>query len=483
MQTCEIIPTSIIALLRRKTGLHIRTSDRKNILTAIHARMKKCGIRDIDAYLHLMEKDGEQGAAELRELQSQLAVGETYFFRDKGQFLLLETRILPEIIQRHALDKRIGILSAGCSIGAEPYSIAMLLHRLLPDGGEWKVKITGIDINEEALAHARRAIYDEWAMRSIPEPFKREFFLKREDGWHLPGAIIEMAAFQRTDISRESLPDYRNGLYDFDLILCRNLFIYYHSDKVREMAANLAKALVEGGYLMTGHGELLGGELPSFTPRSYPESVIYQKILKVPWETRTETLPVQFIPLSPNPPAVNNAVIRPNDHPPVTHDMPGTLSGGAPSLLKEGRNREAAAAASIALAADPDNAALFMVMGEAQANLGAFDSAQAALGKAASLDIHSPRPHWILAHIEEALGNMAGAIGHYEKALYRDPSFIPAYLELAPVHENGGDFARAAKTREAALNLLKSMPAEKRIEPYEQVTAGELALIVEKMAG
>lgn len=474
MQACDVIPDSIVALLRRKTGLHIRTADQKNALAAIQARMKKCGIRDMDAYLQFVEEDGEQSAAELRELQTQLAVGETYFFRDKGQFLLLETRILPEIIKRRAMDKHIGILSAGCSTGAEPYSVAMLLHRLLSGCDEWKIKITGIDINEEALAHARRGVYDEWMMRSIPEPFKREFFQKKEAGWHLSGAIGKMATFQRADISRESLPDYRNGLYDFDLILCRNLFIYYHSDKVREMAANLAEALVEGGYLMTGHGELLGGEMPLLTPRSYPESVIYQKGLKVPWEMRTEPPPL-FKPLP------KSVVILPSDHP--THEIPQTPFGNAPLLLKEGRNREAAAAASIALAADPDNGAMLMALGEAQANLGAYDTATEALGKAASLDIHSPRPHWILAHIEETLGNMAGAIGHYEKALYRDPSFIPAYLELASLHENGGDFARAAKTREAAFNLLRSMPMEKRIEPYGHVTAGELALIVEKMAG
>ena len=118
-----------------------------------------------------------KGSAEWRALAEQLTVNETFFFRNSDNFLALGEIVLPERIRAKAQSKQLRILSAGCSSGDEPYSLAIMLREALPDLDAWDVKIIGIDINPAILLKATRARYSEWSLRSTSEDRRRRYFL------------------------------------------------------------------------------------------------------------------------------------------------------------------------------------------------------------------------------------------------------------------------------------------------------------------
>jgi chemotaxis protein methyltransferase CheR len=124
--------------------------------------------------------------ATLATLASHLTVGETYFFRDGNTFSALEERILPELLrERREAGRRLRIWCAGCCTGEEPYSIAMLLDRLLPDAEAWNITILGTDINPHFLRKAGDGVYGEWSFRDAPAWVRDRYFVRRRDGCHV----------------------------------------------------------------------------------------------------------------------------------------------------------------------------------------------------------------------------------------------------------------------------------------------------------
>ncbi|TAN58870.1 MAG: chemotaxis protein CheR, partial [Rhodospirillales bacterium] len=176
--------------------------------------------------------------------------GETYFFRDQGQIDLLRLRLLPELIRRRQDTKQLSLWSAGCASGEEAYSLAMLVDMLLPERDGWDIKILGNDIDQTALAKARRGLYGQWSFRMVPPALHQRYFQQRGDRWVLDERIRRMVSFRALDLIEGPYPG--GDLRDMDLILCRNVFIYFNPGAVKGVADKLSATLSEGGYLLTG---------------------------------------------------------------------------------------------------------------------------------------------------------------------------------------------------------------------------------------
>lgn len=121
------------------------------------------------AALYSLLTDATHGPKAREALVHDLLIGETHFFRNRPQFEALEKHILPEIISRRRAARRLRIWSAGCATGEEPYSLAILLHRLLPDLADWNILILATDINRQALQQAQRGVYGPWSFREVPD--------------------------------------------------------------------------------------------------------------------------------------------------------------------------------------------------------------------------------------------------------------------------------------------------------------------------
>jgi chemotaxis protein methyltransferase CheR len=148
-----------IQLIASHTGLQIRAEETDKLRHTIQSRMADQQLIDLQTYYQLLASDTTAGRREWEELVLPLTIGESYFFRDSGQFSLLRQRVIPELIERNSATRSLRIWSAGCSTGEEPYSLAILVHELLPTRSHWNIVIVGTDVNKRALAAAQRGIY------------------------------------------------------------------------------------------------------------------------------------------------------------------------------------------------------------------------------------------------------------------------------------------------------------------------------------
>lgn len=442
-------PHGFEQLIAWRTGLQMRQEDKEKWRALINSRLSSVRLPSLEEYYRLLTSAATESKAEWRELLAILTTGESFFFRDKGQFSLLKNLILPDIIERRQKDRTLRIWSAGCSTGEEPYSIAILINEMLPQLKGWDILILGTDINEKAIEKARQGIYTQWSFRTTDPDLRKRYFKSLHDAWKLDEKISKMVKFRPGNLMEDKFPDSASGIHGMDIILCRNVFIYFNSVSVAVVLEKFAETLNDGGYLVTGHGELYGQSLGRLQVKMFPESVAYRKtsselgVLSLELEktekrrTDVEKLSVAEIPKLTTPPA----------------ELPTPDSQFKDSLLSARK----------------------------YADSGQYDKAVAECRKALDIDNTAVRPYFILAHIAEMKGNNEEAKDLLKRIIYLSPVFTPAWLELGAIYERENAAERARKMRTTALDLLKALPPESAIEPYEGVTAGELLEYVKKL--
>lgn len=273
----EGLRQAFIRLITKHTGIEIRERDKTALSEKIFLRMKAIKLDIPEIYYQLLNSSTLESNQEWQNLVILLTNIETYFFRDQEQFLLLRNHILPELIERKQNSKTIRICSAGCSSGEEPYSLAILLKELLPDLEQWNLMILGIDINQEALQKAKKGIYRPWSFRRVDREIVQRYFRLTNNHYHLTASIKQMVKFQSLNLVKELFASPDSELRQLDLIVCRNVFIYFESSAIARVLNKFYNALQPLGYLITGHTELYGQNLSQFQTKVFPESVVYQR--------------------------------------------------------------------------------------------------------------------------------------------------------------------------------------------------------------
>ena len=163
-------------------GLYFPEARWGDLERGIVSSARELGFADIEAFSKWL-RSTPLTKNHVEILANHLTVGETYFFREKESFQVLEEHVFSELIRtRHENEKRLRIWSAGCSTGEEPYSIAILLSRLIPDLKDWNITITATDINLRSLKKASEGLYSEWSFRSAPSWIKESYFKRIENG-------------------------------------------------------------------------------------------------------------------------------------------------------------------------------------------------------------------------------------------------------------------------------------------------------------
>lgn len=281
MQNTDLLSDNLtdafMRLIAKQTGLEMRNRDRAGLRNNIFLRMKVLNLDFPINYYHLLLSNTPESDREWQNFAANLTNLESYFFRDKEQFSLLRHHILPEVIQSHQDTKTIRICSAGCSTGEEPYSLAILLHEILPDIEEWNLMIFGLDINHKALEKAQSGIYRSWSFRHVDLDLKHRYFRHINHHYHIDSQIQQKVIFKQVNLVKDSLPQPDSELHNFDLILCRNVFIYFDSLAIAQVLDKFYHTLQPLGYLIAGHSELYGQNLSKFHTKVFPESIIYQR--------------------------------------------------------------------------------------------------------------------------------------------------------------------------------------------------------------
>lgn len=273
-----------IHLIANNIGLHIRPQDRTALSQKIVVRMKNLNLSIPEKYYQLLEADTEQSQKEWRKLIVLLTTTESYFLRDIGQFKLLEKVILPKIIEYKnqlkevsGLNPSLRIWSAGCSTGEEAYSLAILIQKLLPNWDNWNILILGTDINEEALEKAKQGIYSPWSFRLVNPGLQQQYFNQHKNEWIIEDKLVKNVKFRYGNLVKDDYPNISDDINNMDLILCRNVFVYFEAQYIALVLKKFYNTLRAGGYLMTSHAELHGQVLDQFQAIIFPESVIYQR--------------------------------------------------------------------------------------------------------------------------------------------------------------------------------------------------------------
>lgn len=438
------------------TGLQIREQEREALEETLSSRAKTLQFSQPEEYYELLESGSVKGKAEWELLIALLTNQESYFFRDKGQFKILSEHILPEIIKSNRKHRTLRLWSAGCSTGEEPFSLAMLVDQLLPQRDGWDICILGTDIKEAALAKARLGIYSPWSFRLVEPGIQQRFFQEQPGGYKLDARICNLVTFRRGNLFKDKFPCVADGFHSMDLILCRNVFIYFEASAVSIVLDKFSQTLRDGGYLMTGHAELSTPNIKQLHPRILPGSVVYQRVSEPVNATQTQ---INTNNMSAIPQAVAGFKQAPS---PAKRSTPSTID----SLVVKNISIEVAPSNAEEESKVHSYASLCRAALVA-ANLGQHEEATRLCRQAILMDAFAPASYNLLAHIAEEEGDSEEAERLLKKVIYLSPTFIPAYLELAALNEKEGDMIRARKMRAAALELLQTRELHSIVEPYE----------------
>lgn len=223
-------------------------------------------------------------------LIDRVTIPETYFFRDAGQMQLLETELLPRLLLE-AKGRSLHLWSAGCSTGEEVYSLAILLDRL----GVRSADLLGTDLRAGVIDKARQGLYRARTLRSLdPETISR-YFEPQGTLFRVADRLRQGVRFLVENLMGPARPTRR-----CDLIICRNVLIYFTRDALPKVLQLFYDSLRPGGILLTGHGELLSVETP-FLTLSYPGSLVYQRPDSSSSTTGSTTESSRPIPPAPPP--------------------------------------------------------------------------------------------------------------------------------------------------------------------------------------
>ncbi|HEY9825130.1 MAG TPA: CheR family methyltransferase [Stenomitos sp.] len=272
-----------IDTISQRTGLRIREQDRITLQRSVSERLKALQIANLSDYLYFLSR--EEGYEEWRTLARYITTGESYFYRDRGQMTLLSETVLPGLIRakRAAASSRnhskpsLRIWSAGCSTGEEAYTMSILLEKLLPDRKDWSISILGTDLNPDAIRKAQQGIYRQWSFRQTPLDYQTRFFTKTTGGWQIHEHLRRDMTFRYGNLLQDVFPNSLGHLHEIDLILCRNVFIYFDSHSIACVLDKFYKTLAPGGFLLCGHAELQGQDVSQFQLLSFPESTVYKR--------------------------------------------------------------------------------------------------------------------------------------------------------------------------------------------------------------
>jgi chemotaxis protein methyltransferase CheR len=480
--------------IARSMGLHYREARLAELAMKISIASREFGFDDPEACM-LWLMSSPLSREQLETLARSLTIGETYFLRDRQSYQALEEHVLPELIDsRRNGEKCIRIWSAGCSSGEEPYSIAILLSRILPDLERWNIMLLATDINPHALERGRLGVYSQWSFRDAP-PWLMDYFTKRQDGkYEIIRRIRKMVQFSYLNLAEDSYPSLLNNTNAIDIIFCRNVMLYFEPALIEMVTARFHRALRDGGWLFVSPTEVAHRSFDGFMCRRFPGALAYEKGCE-------DKIRIRHLPAAPLPSATDTAacgVHLPVASPPPVHLTPATSEGvesqatadGTPlldafqeacELYREGSYEQAADKAREFLSSGVRSADAMELLARAYANLGRFAEARRSCEEAIAADRLRAHTHYLLSIILQEQGHPEEAAAALNRTLYIDHDFLLAYFALGNLHLQRGRKKEAQRNFANALRLLESRDPHEILPDAEGMTAGRLVEIIRAM--
>lgn len=222
------------------TSIDLNAYKEKQMKRRIDTLIAKNGIKEYDRYVKLLKED----RARFEEFVNYLTINVSEFYRNPDQWEILDKEVFPELLSRFG--RNLKIWSAACSTGDEPYSLVMALSRHLP---LHQIKIIATDIDKQVIAKAKVGLYGEKSIAAVPEDLKKKYFTQIGPSFQISQEIKDRVEFRENNLLKESYPT------DCDLIVCRNVLIYFTEEAKEQIYRKFERSLKPGGILFIGSTE------------------------------------------------------------------------------------------------------------------------------------------------------------------------------------------------------------------------------------
>ncbi len=264
----EVSFKAIRDILFEKEGFDLDSYKDKCIQRRISFRIRTSGCKNAEEYIELLNRKEE----EVKKLLNALTINVTEFFRNQSTFDKLKDIVFPDIFAAKGGSGTVRIWSAGCASGEEPYTIAIILKEFFSEElKRFNIEITATDVDEGILKKAAEGHYQRDKLAGMVPDLRIRYFNEDGDKYRISNDIKKMVSFRKEDIFQEGL--HR----DNDLIICRNLLIYFSREKQEWVLNEFWKALNPGGFLILGRAEILVGESRKLFSTICPRERIYRK--------------------------------------------------------------------------------------------------------------------------------------------------------------------------------------------------------------
>lgn len=244
----------------RKTGINLSCYKERQMKRRIDSLIKRNNFDNYDDYFQAINRD----KALFDEFINYLTINVSEFYRNANQWDILKNDIFPELLKH---SKHLKIWSAACSTGEEPYSLVLVLSQLIP---LHSIKILATDIDKEAINKAQIGIYSAKSIENIPKDLANKYFAKIGDSYKISDDIKKCVEFKQHNLLSDKYPD------KCDLIVCRNVMIYFTEEAKEEMYRKFHDALNDHGVLFVGSTEQI--ILPNRYNLAALKTFFYKKI-------------------------------------------------------------------------------------------------------------------------------------------------------------------------------------------------------------
>ena len=429
-------------------------------------------------------------------LASHLTVGETYFFREKKSLEILEQSILPDLIKSRADERRLRIWSAGCCTGEEPYTIAMILARTIPDLERWNITLLATDINPRFLSKASAGLYSDWSFRATSEWIRSKYFHKAKNGnFEIISQVKKLVTFAYLNLAEDAFPSLTNNTNAMDIIFCRNVLMYLASRHVTTIARNFYRCLTGSGWLVVSPSDASQELSSQFAIVHRSGAILYRKgtasaeqDLVFPVREQDES-PISWVPgtsrvADPEIPAcIPPEEVEPLEAPraadePLSPPLVEGVTYEALTLYEQGDYAAAADQLAARLSTNSEDAEAMTLSARVHANQGNLAEALAWCEKAIARQKMNPGIHYLRATILQEQGSLDEAVRSLQRILYLDADFALAHFTLGTIALQLGRPEASGKHFENARALLATLPPEEILPESGGITAGRLTEII-----
>lgn len=465
------------SLIKDRCGLHFEDLRSARLADGICSRMSHNGMESHVKYFDHLVSDND----EFHCLVNILTVNETYFFREPAHLDLLKRKLIPELLANRNRTEKIKVISAGCSTGEEPFSIAMAVIDKYGIGGMSFLSITGIDIDNDAISKADKGVFPSHSFRGVSDQQKEKYFDKvGPNKYKIKNHIREHVTFRNCNLLGDEYPEY---LKDSDIVFYRNVSIYFEPAIQKEIFCRLASMLKKDGYLIVSSTETLSHNIGVLSLIELDGIFLYRKSVTIPVDDRRKLSANKENPgpgnLTSSPAGLTRTkkttqaershsanVLRSHHGKKAeasdreykvkrSKDELHLLFDEALLLAKNKEYRDSLSRIDKVLELDKSFIKAYMLKASILINMNQTDEAIKVCLDVMEIEQWYLEVYLLLGLIAKRLNNEDDALKRFREALYIQPSCWIAHFYMAEIYWQREELEKACREYEIVINILK----------------------------